>query len=54
MSLSLLSMPVLGQQTCSTLRDAFQDNSCCSATMGRQLATPLSTPLPDTMASMAG
>jgi hypothetical protein len=30
-----------GQQTCATLRDSFQSNECCSATMGLELSSPL-------------
>jgi len=39
------------QQTCATIRDAFQDNKCCSATMTKELNTPLTTPLAETMAT---
>jgi len=41
------------QQTCSTLRDAFQANECCAASMGKELSSPLMASLPSTMASYA-
>jgi len=37
------------QQTCNTLKDAFQDNSCCAATMTKELSKPLTAPLPETI-----
>jgi hypothetical protein len=49
--LSLAVVGSAGQQTCATLRDSFQANSCCSATMGRELSEPVSTPLAVGMAT---
>lgn len=50
-AVKMLSMSAQAQvQTCSTLRDAFQDNACCSATMGRQLDQPLHATTPATIA----
>lgn len=52
MTLALALAP-FGQQTCSTLRDSFQSNGCCAATMTKELSAPLMDTLPSTMASMS-
>jgi hypothetical protein len=52
--LGVLAMDsVLAQQTCGDLRDAFQSNECCAATMGRQLSAPLHAEAATTIASQA-
>eukprot|EP00900_Chrysochromulina_parva_P016296 jgi/Chrpa1/24668/Chrysochromulina_OHIO_Genome00009089-RA len=50
--LPALAAVAAGQQTCETLRDAFQSNECCASNMGKQLETPLSIPTADSIAAM--
>lgn len=50
---SLFSAAQQHQQTCNTLKNAFQDNSCCAATMTKELSKPLTAPLPETIGNDA-
>jgi hypothetical protein len=47
------SLFIPAQQTCNTLKDAFQDNACCAATMTKELAKPLTAETPATIGNDA-